>query len=210
MALLDLRLRTVLKVVAAAFVLSGLCCAYAEIPAPTGSYRVGRMTVCWADQSRMERNTATGNEVPRTVLAALFYPVSVLKGENSGTISYIPEIDRLPSVFGEEKLRTELGMSYTEAAKVRIVADATPTLPAQHKHPLLLFLPGLMHGSFRYSTQLLELASHGYVVAAVNPPGEVSGFACPAGQVVPRDMSGRAGAQQKPGLEAAHSLFLAC
>ncbi len=185
-----------------AALLLAVFCAHAEIPRPTGLSKVGRTVLCWSDGSRLEAKANVDDKRPRTVLVSFFYPVQTSAAQEDASAPYVPGLDKLRTVLGDERLRAELGMPYAAATDLRVAASEVPQEQTRDKYPLLLFLPGLMHGSFKYSYQLVDLASHGYIVAAINPPGEVSAFACPDGAVVPRDMSGWGEAQQRPGLDA--------
>ncbi|HUK32054.1 MAG TPA: hypothetical protein VLV89_13130, partial [Candidatus Acidoferrum sp.] len=68
------------------------------------------------------------------------------------------------------------------------IADA-PLLTSREPFPVLLFSPGLCVPSLAYSAQLDNLASHGYVIFALEPTHAVTGVIFPDGRIIPCDQT---------------------
>jgi pimeloyl-ACP methyl ester carboxylesterase len=130
------------------------------LPAPTGPYRVGRTTYHVATPPDPKGSVARESES----MAYVWYPVdqtSAGRGE-----PYLPSY--LTEGAVSASVRRLLGNSYCmfEQDRVDAIEDA-PLSKAEHRYPLLLFASGLGMTGFMYSAQFEDLASHGYVVAAV-------------------------------------------
>ena len=140
--------------------------ALAILPPPTGPFAVGRVTVHWADESRIE--PLSPNHEAREVMVDIWYPAepsNPVRADYVEVVAYEKAIgaDGFQNFFGEasENLRhgvkthAFVGAPYTRSAK---------------QSPVLIFSPG--GGMVRevYAAQLEDLASHGYVVAAISHP----------------------------------------
>ena len=124
-----------------------------ELPAPTGPYRVGRITYDWMDDSRHDpyaRKVGVKRELPVWV----WYPAEPTSGADPGV--YLP---------GWWK---SIGLIWSfDPARVRAhaISDA-PVASDRDGYPVLVFSPS---GSppHSYTSLSEELASHGYVVAGI-------------------------------------------
>ncbi|MGK5642298.1 alpha/beta hydrolase family protein [Streptomyces sp. URMC 126] len=145
------------------------------LPAPTGPHRVGATVLYLVDRSRPDPLTPA---VPvREVMVTVFYPAGPVRGlprarhMTPGAVVLFREIDvrvhRLP----------EAGVDWA-ATRGHAYVDA-PALAG--RRPVLLYSPG--GGDPRtMGTGLAEdLASHGYVVAAVDHPGDAGEVEFPVG-----------------------------
>jgi predicted dienelactone hydrolase len=133
---------------------------------PTGPYPVGTMTLALTDESRRE---LYGNDpsAPRRFLVQLWYPAQA--PEDGETAPWLENADQVaPAIarwvnlpaFSLGHLRYARSDSYPSA----LLSDAAP------RYPVLLFSHGW--GGFRAQSSFLmqELASHGYIVAALEHP----------------------------------------
>ncbi|MCY1074140.1 alpha/beta hydrolase family protein [Archangium lansingense] len=124
------------------------------LPEPTGPYDVGRAAFDWVDPQREEPYARRGNRL-RELSAWLWYPAEPERGAKPG--SYLPAGWRLTSLFWR-----------FQASRVR--AHAIPGAPVarpRQRHPVLVFSPAGFPPLY-YSSLFEELASHGYIVAAVS------------------------------------------
>jgi hypothetical protein len=117
----------------------------------------------------------------------LFYPTPPhVKGQPA---PYIPEVERVRNYeeknFGKNFMREQYGDSYDSVFNARTHTVEGAPLPAgRAKYPVLVFLPGLGIKVFLYTAIIEELVSHGYVVAAVEPPYDTDVVVFPDGRVV--------------------------
>jgi dienelactone hydrolase len=142
-----------------------------DLPAPTGPFRVGRITFYWRDPARAETMSDDPKDHPE-FMVNLWYPVDNMEGSYSA--AYWPQSKSF-SASGSSPLPVS-GMAHAfEGASVS---------SARNSFPVLLFSPGLGENTFRYSALIEELASNGYVVAAVDRAYDSEGIAFPDGRVV--------------------------
>lgn len=125
-----------------------------SLPAPSGNAAIGRRLLT------LTRSVSTGDE--RTLAVAVWYPAC--KHVNSiPAAAYFP-----PGRFDHSVLQDYVGGPDTSiSTHAHENAD-----PCSRSAPLLLFSPGLGVPVYSYSAQFEELASRGYVVAAVQHPLE--------------------------------------
>lgn len=129
-----------------------------QLPRPTGSYNVGMRTHLLKDVSRTY-NGANG----RPLLVHLYYPTAQAHAE------YPPYLADAMYLYKEK-----LALSYNseELAYLDRIQDwAIPDAPIDVKHaplPVLFFSPGFLMAAQLYSSLIEEMASHGYVVIAIN------------------------------------------
>ena len=119
-----------------------------RLPRPTGRYSVGTRTEHWTDP-------ATGREL----VVQLWYPAR----PTGRRARYMLLGETKPQFVYWHSIRTN---SWQDA-------PAVSTLPGQLAQPFPLLLFGHMWGGRRTQDTLLaeELASHGYIVAAIDHPG---------------------------------------
>ena len=131
---------------------------------PTGPYQVGTVSYTWTDTSR------TGVDgKPRRVKTQVWYPAATDK--SSVEERYISDLPEFSEVLQERYGLPPLWLRYIDLVKTNAYSHAAfaPDLEAA---PLLFFSHGNMLGArFTNSFQTIELASHGYVVVAVEHPG---------------------------------------
>jgi pimeloyl-ACP methyl ester carboxylesterase len=145
--------------------------AFAFRPAvPTGPYAIGTVTKEWTDASRADPLPPQPGP-PRRLVVQIWYPADA------------PGTKPLPYVEAPADLRAEVrriagnkaGLLFLtlSGATSNAFADL-PLSQSQPRYPLLVFLHGA--GGFRQmnSFQVEELASHGYIVAAIDQPGAAS------------------------------------
>jgi len=141
--------------------ISLICAAcVAQEPAPDGRYAVGR-----ADLSSVTSNGST-------IKSVVWYPAHPTDGTPA---EYWPGVGlALQNPVMERQLRDALGSAVDRlnSGLVKTYARANAPIAKGRAYPLLLFCGGLGLPPFLYSAQLEDLASHGYIVAAIEEPIE--------------------------------------
>ena len=125
---------------------------------PTGPYAVGSLDSLWVDERRSEIYTKDPSD-KRKLPITVWYPAEAVAGAQLA--SYV----RRPAEFGPNSQLAAL-----TSVKTHAILGA-PLAKAQRKYPVLVYSHGA--GSPRFSGTFVteELASHGYVVFAIDHPG---------------------------------------
>jgi len=163
------------------------------LPSPTGTFPIGRRHFEWSDPARKISATRS-----RVVIVSVFYPSAK---RSASYAEYLQGARKLPINEKTAFLRDSFGAAWRliVANKLRSHATAnTPILQMGKKWPVLLFSPGLGMVSAAYSVQLEDLASHGYVVAAIDHPYDSPLLALSDGTLIPFDQK-TWGEHQPPG-----------
>ena len=143
-----------------------------QLPVPTGSYAVGTRTFSLTDAARGADGVA-GSPGQRVMVVQLWYPAEVRSSLRSGLrrARYVRAAEVKPLLRYESQIRTN---SWQDAPMV--AGDAT--------FPVILYGP-MWGGRRTLDTFLMEeLASHGYVVAAVDHPGNAARVEMPDGRLM--------------------------
>jgi hypothetical protein len=147
--------------------LYGALTTLAALPAPTGPYAIGRVTVEWVDRSRIEPLSADRGF--RTLMVDIWYPADASQGPSA------PYLDAatFERAIGKEGLRRQLGDAYEAVTTGRVTTHAVVSARFSRsvgRAPVLIFSPGGGLVRELYAAQLEDLASHGFVVAAITHP----------------------------------------
>jgi hypothetical protein len=146
------------------------------LPAPTGRYTTGRVAFQWADHTRPELETRAPDD-QRELLVYLFYPADAANGV--ARAPYMPEADvMLP--YWKDDLTNRLKAFRAHSREGVALAGG------RAKFPLVIFAPGGGQKALAYTTLLEDLASHGYVVAAIEPPYNAPAMRFPNGRTIGR------------------------
>jgi predicted dienelactone hydrolase len=134
-----------------------------RIPKPGGAYAVGTRTLELIDASRNELYSGNLDE-PRRILVQVWYPAAPMPGGE-----YAPWLEHIdvyaPAIAAELKLPAFF-LDHLKYAKTHSVAGA-PIVAEAQPFPVLLFSHGWTGFHAQNTHQAEELASHGYVVAAL-------------------------------------------
>ncbi|MGE3467663.1 MAG: alpha/beta hydrolase family protein [Pyrinomonadaceae bacterium] len=147
-----------------------------ELPKPTGKHKVGTVVYHWIDKKREEPWTKAPAD-HRQLMVQIWYP-----GDDKG------QGKKAPYIFDLEKIRSSIEKYWNGIPDVR--HHATLDLPvsnAETKYPLLVFSHGMNSSRFLYTSICQELASRGYVVAAIDHTYWGPGVAFPDGTTVKFD-----------------------
>ncbi len=138
------------------------------LPAPTGGYPVGTLTLVIVDQDRLPHEQ-DGHPGRREVPVQLFYPAR--HGAAGDRAFYMARAETT-------RLKPQVSLVRIRAISNAGVADRT--LP----YPVLIYSPS-WGGNRHENTNLLEdLASHGYIVASLDVPGETMMTVFPDGRLL--------------------------
>jgi pimeloyl-ACP methyl ester carboxylesterase len=132
-----------------------------SLPEPTGGYDVGTAAYDWTDAARDELFTDDPDD-KRELLVNLFYPASV--EDDAAASPYVDGALRaaLSEAFGIPEAMWD-GLQTHEYAGAPLASDDAA-------YPVLIFSPGFGNLTRYYSALLTDLASHGYVIAAISRP----------------------------------------
>lgn len=157
------------------------------LPAPVGPLAVGRIDYHWIDVSRPEPQSAQ-NSARRELMVHVWYPAVPSKGVGPRA-PYFGDFTSVKKVVSREALEAlfrpapysmiELaGLPETHAVESAEMPKVTA------KYPVLVFSHGLGNPSSLYTAALEDLASHGYVVAAIDHTYDSAFTIFPGGRVV--------------------------
>lgn len=137
-------------------------------PRPTGQYAVGTTVRQWTDAARPE--SATDDPADhRTVVAQLWYPASAgAAGERSRYLGTEQEASAVASGVAGYLGVPALAMDGPVRARTHALVDVPAAVGGPF--PIVLFSPGLGGVRTQNTAWAEELASRGYVVAALDHP----------------------------------------
>lgn len=149
-------------------------------PTPTGPHPVGTTVLQWTD-TRPETATPDPDD-HRTVVAQIWYPAATTNGEHAPYLGRTPQEAKTVA----EGLAQYVGLpGFTldslALARTAAVLDATP---ARGRFPLILFSPGLGGVRGQNTVWAEDLASRGYVVAALDHPYDSAAVVLADGTVI--------------------------
>jgi predicted dienelactone hydrolase len=149
-----------------------------RLPAPTGVAPVGVRTLALVDRSRRDPFAPRKDgERKRAVVVSLWYPA----GPSRAPLAHYAPRRVLPALVEDS------GVSPAAAGLRTHARTGAPMAPGIH--PLLLFSPGYSISRLGYQQLAEELASHGYLVAAVDHTYESPAVLLPGGRVIPRRLT---------------------
>ncbi|HVW07994.1 MAG TPA: hypothetical protein VHC90_05400 [Bryobacteraceae bacterium] len=136
-----------------------------RLPLPTGAYNIGRVSFSFEDQTRIE--PLDPGRSARRIAVDVWYPAE--RGASGSRPARYLDVAAFERVIGAEGLKKQLGEASDRVA-AGVATHATEDAPFASSlglAPVLLFSPG--GGMIRelYTAQMEELASHGYIVAAM-------------------------------------------
>jgi pimeloyl-ACP methyl ester carboxylesterase len=150
-----------------------------DYPAPTGPYQVGKTSRHWVDNSREETFSEDPDDV-RELMVRIWYPAEV-----EPDAVPVPYTENMSAPEGSDQTNPWLNpivlrfiqwtsYSYPDAP----LSDSQPT------YPVLIFSHGYRGVPEQYTTQMEDLASHGYIVVGIVHPYFSGVVVYPDGRVV--------------------------
>jgi predicted dienelactone hydrolase len=137
---------------------------------------VGRTQFHWTDEKRMELETRIPDD-HRELMVYLFYPAE--RNEKSVRTQYMPDVEIMRGEWKDDQI-AKLREVQTHSQQDGSVARE------RHPYSVVIFEPGGGQKALSYTTLLEDLASHGYVVAAIDPPYNAAAVGFPNGTVLRR------------------------
>jgi len=143
-----------------------------ELPAPTGPYPIGRTSFFWVDKNREEAETRGGDK--RKLLVQVWYPATRAESE----ALYLPD-------WKEMDLDKELPRAASVVRKLKVPAqEDAPVAVTPHLFPIIIFSPGQGVKTLFYSSLETDLASHGFVVVAIEHTYDAPVVVFPDGRIL--------------------------
>lgn len=148
--------------------------AEVTLPAPTGPHKTGRMSFHWKDAARAELETSAPDD-KRELMVHLFYPADAKALGVRAT--YVPDADAMGPPWNEAQLG--------RITALRAFSQENAALPRGNaRYPVVIFAPGGGMKALTYHVLLEDLASHDWVVAAIDPPYNARAVRFPDGRVL--------------------------
>ena len=155
------------------------------LPAPTGSYSVGRTEYDWVDNSRVDPLSGNGN-AKRELAVWVWYPA--VRSQNDATVPYLPP-DWVTARNKDQDMAGGIIESRYSSIHTHSFADV-PLADAQSAYPIIIMEPGMGPIPTDYTVYAENLASHGYIVFGINPTYTSNLIVFPDGRIVPRSQAG--------------------
>jgi hypothetical protein len=132
------------------------------------------MTFDWKDAAREELETKAAGD-RRELMVHLFYPRDTVA--NGPRAVYLPDADAMRGDWSDGQF-----------ARITVLRpfsiDSAPLLGGTARYPVAIFLPGLGEKVLTYHALLEDLASYGWVVAAIEPTYNADAVRFPDGRVL--------------------------
>jgi hypothetical protein len=148
--------------------------AEAALPAPTGPHKTGRMSFHWKDSARAELETSAPDD-KRELMVHLFYPADA--NASGAQAIYVPDADAMRGPWNDGQV------ARITAMRAFSRENASPPR-GKVRYPVVVFMPGGGMKALTYHALLEDLASHGWVVAAIDPPYNARAVRFPDGRVL--------------------------
>ncbi|GHO83989.1 alpha/beta hydrolase family protein [Dictyobacter formicarum] len=149
------------------------------LPAPSGPFAVGRMEYDWTDRSRVDPFAPHAGQ-KRELVVWSWYPAAHTSGSQSAPY--------LPAKWGQAN--DNQIMQSNDSIQTHSI-DHAPLSSSSERYPVLIFEPGMGKIPTQYTTLLEDLASHGYIIFAINPTYSADVVAFPDGRVAEATNAGK-------------------
>lgn len=135
------------------------------LPRPTGPLSIGKVTLHWTDRSRAEPLDPAHSA--RELMVDVWYPADRTTGSTTdyfdrSAFSDARNTERLKGYYRNAYDVVKAGLVQTHAVR------GAPFAQSVGRSPVLIFSHGGGEASDSYTAQIEDLASHGYVVAAIS------------------------------------------
>lgn len=134
---------------------------FIELKKPLGSYKVGTRSFIWTDASREEVATSEPED-RRTLYVQIWYPAKGSQATNP-----IPYLGTEETIEKFAALESETWMNRFRRVKTNAFENADMPDEAS-SYPVVIFSPGFGMSKYFYTILFEELASQGFVVAAMD------------------------------------------
>ncbi len=162
-----------------------------KLPPPSGPFGIGRAGYDWIDAKRPAWNS-TDPQAHRELMVYLWYPTAQKHADVRGP--YIPGAKQMDAVAEiQTRMREEFGSNWPLIVSGAIYSHAierAPVAKIRGRFPVVVFSHGAGGTGFEYTFLIEDLASHGYVVAAIEHTEFGTVVLFPDGRtIVPREDS---------------------
>lgn len=151
-----------------------------RFPAPTGPYAIGTLTYHWIDAARSEA-FAADPRARRELMVQIWYP-SRAKASGPGA-AYLPDAAAMTAAFARIHHQPELILGHLRYVTTHAMLSV-PAASDVPSFPVLLFLEGATGFRQMNTYQVEHLASHGYIVVAIDQPGAAAAVVFPDGHQI--------------------------
>ncbi|MFD5618889.1 alpha/beta hydrolase family protein [Streptomyces yangpuensis] len=148
-----------------------------ELPRPTGAFAVGRDTLHLVDHERKDPWVPTAD---RELLLSLYYPALARTGSPA---PYMEVTEAKALLTDRGQLGDHVTPEEVAATRTHARTGALPR-PAAGRYPLIVLSPGFTMPRASLTGLAEDLASRGYIVAAVDHAYESDGTLFPGGRVL--------------------------
>ncbi|MDK9500808.1 alpha/beta hydrolase [Streptomyces katrae] len=146
-----------------------------ELPAPTGRFAVGQEDIHLTDRSRTDPWARSG---PRELMVTMRYPSQ--RGTGRAPAPYM-STEEARLILADKHLDQVIDPAAFAATRSHARAGARPV---EGRYPLIVLSPGFTVPRATISSLAEDLASRGYVVAAVDHAYESAATAFPGGRIL--------------------------
>jgi pimeloyl-ACP methyl ester carboxylesterase len=150
------------------------------LPAPTGSFAVGRATNVWTDDQHVDM-LAPVPGTKRELLVWMWYPAAARQSRAAD--DYVPA--HIRAAIGPPANPLQFLTRDLSKVQGHSMRDADWS-PQPRSYPVVIMRAGASAGVVGYSALAEDLASHGYVVVGFDAPYRTSIVALPDGRVLRR------------------------
>ncbi len=153
---------------------------------PSGPFGVGRIGYDWTDPRRPDRFSANP-QAHRELMVYLWYPASHKHADVRG--EYLPgakQMDAEPQI--RRRMIEQFGANWPLFVSGAIFSHAEERAPVAEnpaRFPVIVFSHGLGSTGFNYTSLIEDLASHGYVVAAIEHTESAMAVRFLDGRIIP-------------------------
>ena len=155
-----------------------LYCQSLQLPAPSGSFDVGRIEFDWVDDSRVDPLADRDNR-KRELLVWAWYPITQTSRGSSAPFLPSAWVKAHNEVQGIERFHER---DYS-SVQTHSFLDV-PVSDSQKDYPVIIMQPGLGLGPADYTVFAENLASHGYIVFGINQTHTSNLVVFPDGRVI--------------------------
>ena len=155
--------------------------AVPRLEEPSGNYAVGRVGFLWFDEQRPDL-LSDDHRTRRELMVYLWYPATPNPGAQKWA-ALLPGADRIDKSSGVTQMKDAVfrnAWPFVVSNSINSYAlENAPVAKNAKAFPVVLFSHGGRWSSFGYTSLIEDLASHGYVVAAIEYTYEAAAVAFP-------------------------------
>ncbi|WP_223067965.1 alpha/beta hydrolase family protein [Paenibacillus caui] len=153
-----------------------------NLPKPDGADTVGTVTFDWIDKNREETLTADPED-KRELAVQVWYPAEKMDGKTEFLFPQDPKIfHRYIAAFADGMRLPAFALDYWKYSRSNSFPNAA-ILPSAKPYPLVIINHGMGTSRVLHASQAENLASHGFIVAAIDHTYSTAATAFPDGRI---------------------------